>query len=159
MPVNTIIDAVRTLVAAATGVSSSQVHDGIRHATDEATFRSLFEDAANNVLHGWMVSYGGTAEEVEGHRNLNVAEHEIVIIGVYSVDDPGSGTSMTSEVTFRTAVENVRTELRQNITLTSTAMNSDPASVETFEHRVIRGVLVHYVDIRLLARERLQYTA
>ena len=41
-----------------------------------------------------MVTYAGTDEDVVGQNNLNIDEHEIVCIGLYAVDDPGTGTSM-----------------------------------------------------------------
>tara|TARA_Y100000310_G_scaffold90136_1_gene87398 strand:+ start:657 stop:1133 length:477 start_codon:yes stop_codon:yes gene_type:complete len=156
MSLNTVLAAVRTLVA--TGVGGTvTVHDGVRWARDDVTFRSLMRDATNSRLNAWMVSHGGTDERVFGQNNLNIMEHELICVGLYAVDDPGSGTSMTTELAFRTQLEAVRTQLRQDFT-PSTAFNSSPPRTEVFEVRMFHGHLCHYAEVRFEAEERIQYT-
>ncbi len=161
MPLANILAAVRTEVAAATDTPASQVHDGVRWAANEAEFRALFRDAGNSRAHAWMVTWDGASEEyVTGSMtNLSRSRHRIRIVGVYALDDPGSGTSMTTEVAFRTIVENVRDQLRGNFTLTSTCEQATAPECTVFEARTIRGVLCHYAEIELEAVERQSYTA
>jgi hypothetical protein len=152
-----ILARVRSQVAGAAGVSAAQCHLGIRWADDEATFRALFRDAGNSRLHGWMVTRRSTDEEIEGLRNLTRRHHRIEVVGLYSVDDSGAGTTMPSESEFTTVVEAVMTALRTDITLNGTAENSGPPDLLAFEHRVVRGVLCHYATIELEATERTTY--
>lgn len=161
MPLATILDAVRTLVAAATDTPASQVHDGVRWAKDEAAFRALFRDSANSRAHAWMVTWDGASEEyVDGSMtNLSRSHHRVRIVGLYAIDDSGAGTSMGSEVAFRTIVENVRDTLRGDFTLTSTCEQATAPECTTFEVRVIRGVTCHFAEIEIDAVERQSYTA
>jgi len=152
-----ILARVRSQVAGAAGVSAAQCHLGIRWADDEATFRALFRDAGNSRLHGWMVTRRSTDEEIGGLRNLTRRHHRIEVVGLYSVDDSGAGTTMPSESEFTTVVEAVMTALRTDITLNGTAENSGPPDLLAFEHRVVRGVLCHYATIELEATERTTY--
>ena len=152
-----ILTRIRADVAGAAGVAAAQAHLGIRWADDEATFRSLFRDAGNNRLHGWMVTRRATDEEIEGLQNLTRRHHRIEIAGLYSVDDSGAGTSMPSEVEFDAVIEAVMTALRTDITLNGEAENSGPPDLLDSGHRVVRGVLVHYCTIELLCTERVTY--
>lgn len=158
MPLNTILAQVRTLVGAAAGIGTDRVHDGIRFANDETTFRALFRDAAGSRLHGWMVSYAGADEDLDGLNNLSIRTYEIRVVGLYSVDDATTGTAMTSELEFRPIVEAVCTQIRQNYTLGGTAMLASPPRIVAFDHRMFHRVLVHLAEIRFEAQERLQYT-
>ena len=152
-----ILTRIRSQVAGAAGVSAAQAHIGVRWADDESTFRALFRDAGNNRLHGWMVTRRSTDEEIEGLRNLTRRHHRFEIIGLYSVDDSGAGTTMPSESEFNLVVEAVMTALRTDITLDGAAENSGPPDLVAFEHRVVRGVLCHYATIELEATERVTY--
>jgi len=153
---NTILAQVRSYVATAVG-ATVPVHDGIRWAASESDFRALFRDSVNGRLHGWQVSWGGAEEEVDGLLNLNLRTHTVIIQGIYAVDDPAVGTSMTSEVAFRGVVESVCTQLRGNFTIAGEAMNATPPEVAAFEPRIIRGVLCHFSEVRFEAIERLSY--
>lgn len=156
-----ILTWVRGEVAAATGTTAAQVHDGIRWAKSEAEFRSLFRVAATGRVHGWMVTWDGADEEYRtgSVTNLSRRTHSIRCVGVYALDDPGSGTTMTSELAFRVVVEAVCDRLRGKFDAGGNAEQVSAPEVAIFEPRTIRGVLVHYTEIVFEVVERKDYTA
>ena len=149
-----IITAVAGLVTTGSGVVN--VHNGVRWADQESVFRTLLRDATNGRIHCWFVNRRGETEAVTGTNNLTIIEHSVRVEGFYAVDDPGSGTSMTSEVAFRSVHESVLLKLRTSWTLSGSAMNSKVRVAEE-GHRVLRGVLCHYIEIEVLAQERTSY--
>lgn len=157
MSLSTILANVRTQLATAIG-GAVIIHDGIRHAPDDATFRALFRDTANSRLNAWMVTHSATDEEFDGLNSLSIRTHEIVCVGLYALDDPGAGTSMTSEIAFRAQVESVAAQLRQNYTLGGQAMNASPPDTAVFELRMFHSHLCHYAEVRFDALERVSYT-
>lgn len=159
MPISTILSSLRTLVAATTGVPAANVHNGLRWASQESDFRELFVDdsGASDLIHAWMITRRGTSEKIVGTNNLSIIEHRISVIGVYGLNDATTGTSATSEVAFRTIVDEVLATIRQNYTINGAVMNSGPPFVEIEEHRMFHGKLCHYVEITFAAKERVNY--
>lgn len=152
-----ICSAVRGLIATALSSVASQVHDGVRWCSQESEFLSLFRKAADEPVHAWMVTQRGADEDVVGTNNLTIINRNITIIGAYTVQDPKTGTSMTSEVAWRGFKGSVEAALRQNYRLSGSAMNSGPLATVSDAHRMIHGKLCHYVEMVLPVQERVSY--
>lgn len=106
---------------------------------------------SGGIVHFWSVSREGTTEvrlnNVETQRN-----HALVIRGFYEVGD-----ASVSEPAFQALVEEVMADLRATYQLAS------PASVEWMQppqassigpRQLSETYLVHYVEIRVDAQER-----
>jgi len=159
MSLDAIVAAVRTVVVGATGVPSATCHDGLRWVAQDSDFRALFVDttATPDVIHAWQCTRRGAPRSIESHQGLSLITHQIVVIGIYSVGDGLTGTSMASENAFRPVKDAVVAALDKNYLLGGACSNSGPPDVIAEEHRMIHGHLCHYVEIALPVEERVSH--
>lgn len=136
-----------TTLAAVTGIG--KVYDYGRWAADWQTFINLFKTtvSAKDQIRGFEISrkaapavYDSNGEETTVHRYL--------IRGYMSVSDADA-----SEKTFTALIEAVRAAFRFDFTLGGLCEDSGPLSLDVQDERMFGGVLCHYCELSLPARE------
>ena len=163
---NAIVARLCTDVAAAAGVDASQVHSGRRDLQSAATWQALGWDPVYSAPSGWYVdrvsgsSVSAGLESTTAH--LRIEAHDLEIVGWLAVQDPQTGQVGTTSAAWRKRVEDVRTAIREDLytslPLGGAAVGGDAPIVVVDEHREIRGVLCHYVEISMTAHERIAWS-
>ena|SRR5690348_3813393 len=148
MSLDNMIAATGTLLAAVNGVGAN-VHTYERWAADEARFKELFVDGGK-VL-GWTITRE-KSKSVDYINTTSLDAHEIVIRGWMSLSD-AEGT----ERTFQQLIEAIRDAFQNNRRLVvagvSKATDSDRIEVRIVEPRMFAGILCHYCELVLRAKE------
>jgi len=138
------------------------VHDYERWAVDWAKALQLFKPSNQDKINGWMITRTKTQEWVDTF-NRNFSLHHFLIRGVYSLDDAGA-----SEKIFQDLIEAVRDKFRTNYNLNGSCESIYPdtgppyegragVQVDLIEVRTFGGVLCHYCELSLYAKERIIY--
>lgn len=149
MALSTIKSNLKTALEAVTGIG--QVHDYIRNwSGTNKTFFHLFE--SSKKVHAWQITRRKTPEKGINTNNSNERRHEILIFGVYGVNDLNA-----SEKTFQDLIEAIcvklRDEAKQPAPLSGAVLRMGWPQVETVEFRFWNGRLVHACDIGLWVDE------
>lgn len=151
MSLNTIIDAVKEILAAVPGVGPN-VHAYERWAEDDARFRALFLDASPPSgpprLLGWTITREATVAVDRGPQNAE--DHHTIVIRAYL----GLQDQASSERTFQALLESVRAAFLSNRRLNGAALHSRPMAARTVEHKNFAGVLCHYAELVLAVEEK-----
>jgi hypothetical protein len=152
MSLETIITNVAALLATVTGIG--KVHGYERWAADEAAFKTLFVDSGK--VCGWTITReSGSSVDYVGRSSLDA--HTLVMRGYYSLND-----SANTEKTFQDLIEAIRAKFQNNRRLSSgtpaviAAHDSDRIAVRIVDHRMFAGILCHYAELVLVAREFVQ---
>jgi hypothetical protein len=149
MSLATIITNTAGILGAVTGVGS-KVHAYERWAADEAAFKTLFVESGK--VCGWTLTREATTSK--DYVGSSLDEHTLVIRGYYSLDD-----SANTEATFQNLLETIRAAFHTNRRLgygtpaVYAAHSSDRMVARTVDHRMFAGILVHYCELVLVARE------
>lgn len=139
------------------------VHDYERWAVDWAKVLEILKPADQDKINGWMITRTGLEEKLETF-GINLAGHNILIRGVYSLDDAAA-----SGKTFDDLIDAIRDAFRakydlngscQSIFLDFASMQAEGKigiQVKINEVRTFAGVLCHYCELLLGAQERVTY--
>ena len=132
------------------------VHDYERWALHLDKVLEILVDPTDNVVRSWMIIYRGYladdvsslfSQDLENVKSLSIRNHSWTVRGVLAVDD-----SAETDKTFATLAETVSNELDADENL----HNQDryygdppmtPVNLETFEVRIMAGVLCHFAEI------------
>ena len=132
------------------------IHDYERWALHLDKILEILVDPTDNVVRSWMIIYRGYisddvssmfSQDLENVKSLSVRNHSWTVRGVLALDD-----SEATDKTFATVAETVSNELDADENL----HNQDrywgdppmtPVDLETFEVRIMAGVLCHFAEI------------
>lgn len=150
---------IKALIIATTGIAADQVHNGLRQLDDPGLWHSHFTDDATGLIHGYEIARESTPDEDYETLTMHMhrRRHAFLVRGYGQVNDPQTGTEMTSELAFEALVELLCHQIREDYTLAGTVENTTPPLVTTFEVRKINGEPVHYCEIRFEAVERIGF--
>lgn len=156
MALSNIRAAIKTLIGSVTGIDLANVFDYYRSVHKPSMFKSLFK-SSDNKINTWWITRGST-EEVIGstitNGGVNYRHYRILIYGFYGAKDADA-----SEKTFQDLIEAVCAKLRENHTLSGTALTSNPPQVDRVGHQMLGGTyMVHECVISVVAREQIIYT-
>lgn len=149
MSLANIITNMAGILAEVTGIGG-KVHAYERWAADAAAFKTLFVDSGK--VCGWTLTREATV--AKDYVGASLDEHTLVIRGYYSLDD-----SANTEKAFQDLLEAIRAKFQANRRLgygTPTvyaAHSSDRMNARAVDHRMFAGILVHYAELVLVARE------
>lgn len=133
----------KTILQGVAGIGT--VHDYQRWEIEADAFATLF--VSQGRIHTWMITRDASLEEERAQRQ-HYRRHQVRIIGLYALDD-----SDATEKTFSDLLETVCITLRSNPTLNGAAESSGPPQVRRDDHARFAGVLCHFGEITLEARE------
>ena len=150
MALQEIRNEIKTLLESVDGIG--KVHDFERWTVDWKKFLEFFK-TADNKINGWVITRSESRESEHAAGAVNIRSHTFLIKGYYGLKD-----SLESEKIFQDLIENICSALRRNNDLNGSCLNSDPPQVSLLKPGTFGGILTHQCQIRLIAREYVQYT-
>lgn len=139
---------IKVILATVSGIGV--IHEYKRYSRSIAEFLNLM--TSGGIVNGWMISRESTPSERDTMPTI-MRTHEFKISGVYAHNDETS-----SETTFQDILDAIYTAFKSNYTLNSTALNSDPVSIDVADVLEVGGQLYHIAELTLTVYERDTYS-
>ena len=132
------------------------IHDYERWALHWENVLTILVDPTDNVVRSWMIVYRGYtsddlssmfSQDLGNVKSLSVRNHSWMVRGVLALDD-----SAATDKTFATLAETISNELDADADLHDQDKYygdppMTPVDLETFEVRIMAGVLCHFAEI------------
>lgn len=139
---------IKVIMAGVSGIGA--IYEYERHSRSLAEFITLM--TSSGAVNGWMITRAATSSTRDTYPTI-MRNHTFKISGIYALDDENS-----SETTLQDICDAIYAAFKSNYTINSTALNSDPVSIDAVDVLEIGGKLYHTAELTLLVQERDTYS-
>lgn len=146
MTESTIRANLKTILQGVTSIGT--VHDYERWSSTWDVFLSLFKTtiSGSDVIRGWTIAMNGaelTPLDTEPGAAMFGVTYSYTIRGYFGVNDAAA----TEKTALALALDVIGALIAGADTLGAAVLNAPLPQLNTFEYRLIGGVLVHYIEI------------
>lgn len=152
MSYSTVIAEINTILSSATNVGT-KIYNYDRLETNEASFKSAFKDTTAGYIKAWSITRT-RVEAIPEASYTNQVSTTWTIRGYFSFKTGANNI----EATMQGIIDNVRDKFREKPRLNSIVLTCSPIQVDIIEPQVYAGVLIHYIEMRLITQEEETWT-
>ncbi len=149
---STVITQINTILSAATNVGN-KIYNYDRLEMTEANFKAAFKDTTAGYIKSWTITRS-SIEEIPEAGYSTLVNTTWSIKGYFSFRAGANNI----EATMQGIIDNVRDAFRAKPKLNHTVLTTTPIQVDTIEPRLYAGVLVHFIEMRLVSTEQDSWT-